>query len=67
VDLLLAARPDALTGDPKALLSTRELDSMVARACSSSTAVASDLRALHTELQRAWDMETVALFIAPPG
>lgn len=61
-----AARPEVLTVDPAALLATRELDFMVERDLLDLDGAWRARFARYAELQRAWDYETVALFIAPP-
>ena len=65
-DLPVAAdRPEALTTEPEALLATRALGFMIERDLldlDERWQIAFDR---YAELQRAWDYETVALFIAP--
>lgn len=66
-DLPIAAdRPEVLTTEPEALLVTRELGRMIERDLVDLDERWQAAFDRYAELQRTWDYETVALFIAPP-
>lgn len=60
-----ASRPEVLTTDPGALLASRELVFMVERDLLDLDGGAAADFERYAALQRTWDLETVALFLAP--